>query len=1060
MSRSSYAGSTNSQTSAGPKDRDVPGGYPESEASHVVSSEQSLSEAVHARRAEFTRPHTIRIKVGTWNVAGKKGTEHDVTGWFVGGQGVSESLSGLEITNCGQSNGGSSASLPPDDRREGVGEQEARRTTKGSTLPRNDPGQLPAGEEIGLYVLGLQEIVDITSVTEAVRPYTDPSSSLKWKEKLEAGLPMGYRLVSEQQLIGLMLFIYASPAVLPHVGSVSTTSCGTGLMGYMGNKGAVTTRIVLGETTRLVFINCHLSSGVGKAELDRRNWDTQQILSRTRFDPIADSLGSTASRGERIGEEDFAFWFGDLNYRLEGIPGNDVRRLLMLHTRNEYDLSQASARKIEKELASDTDSAKRREAEHNRASSSASSITSSNLSSSMASIMSDTDSVSTRDTVEGTLDPGSDPAHLQTTIDSILPHDELHQQQKTRKMFHDGWREGPVTFLPTYKYDVGSVGVFDTGDKKRGPSWCDRILYRTRKDKLDYENMLIEEEDAKKKDADMTAKGIDKAAADEDMLYDYDPEADGEDEQQGDSSNKTSGQPTSVMTKEGFEDIITLEYYVSHQRVLSSDHKPLDAIFKLEYDAAIPELKAKVHHEVARALDRAENEGRPVVTLIVDGTSSEDHTESDGVDFRGVRYEDDKVRSLTVANTGRAAADFGLVSQPIGKSQTMATTPRWLTADIDLRPHQPEDPKHKKERPEWCKDIPYIYRLEPGEACSIRLTAGVHTRDYARKLNQSEQLESVLILRVKDGRDHFVPVRGTWKQSVHGRAIDALCRIPEGGVRRLQSQRADRSKHEHADENAVMWSAPREIFRLTEAIENLVERVLAEASILSSQSEHDGEHSPWLEVSGWPLVSESWTLEADARRVLRVEVNEALDTDQPFAKTMPTDTIPLHQLEALAEGMLRFLADLEDGVITEELWQSLEKDFFSKNHGKVTLPVDEQRASVLEVLSAGPKHSTSFILVTSMLGRIIQELANYRQQGPPAVPEPSDLPLSPKSAVRRKTLDVDPGVAASQLARKNLAIIFAEAMIRSPEPATAKIKATIQQQKQELVELFLDAGAT
>ena len=53
---------------------------------------------------------------------------------------------------------------------------------------------------------------------------------------------------------------------------------------------------------------------------------------------------------EKIGDEDFAFWFGDLNYRLDDVPGEDVRRLLLLHTRNEYDTENKSKRKIDSEL--------------------------------------------------------------------------------------------------------------------------------------------------------------------------------------------------------------------------------------------------------------------------------------------------------------------------------------------------------------------------------------------------------------------------------------------------------------------------------------------------------------------------------------------------------------------------------------------------------------------------------------------------------------------------------------------------------------------------------------
>lgn len=37
--------------------------------------------------------------------------------------------------------------------------------------------------------------------------------------------------------------------------------------------------------------------------------------------------------------------------------------------------------------------------------------------------------------------------------------------------------EGPITFAPTYKYDAGT-NQYDTSEKRRAPSWTDRILWK------------------------------------------------------------------------------------------------------------------------------------------------------------------------------------------------------------------------------------------------------------------------------------------------------------------------------------------------------------------------------------------------------------------------------------------------------------------------------------------------------------------------------------------------------------------------------------------------------
>ena len=1021
--------------------QDTPGAFPvtpsESELPTIITSQLSLSQAVHQRRSEYTRSYTTRVKVGTWNVASLSGTERDIGGWFVDGKGVSETLSGSFFSE--------------DDRKSGEGHhddegtiieevaaQEARRTKKKSTIPKNDQGSIPGGGDIGLYVLGLQEIVDISSATEALRPFTDPHPAKKWKKAVAEALPGGYQQVAEQQLIGLYLVIYASSSIAPAISSVSTTSVGTGLMGYMGNKGAVTARIILGETTRMVFVNCHLTAGVEKGSLERRNWDASQVLSRTKFEPVYNGGGVMEEFGEGIGDEDFAFWFGDLNYRLESIPPEDVRRLLMVHTRKEYENGQDSKKGTESIPRPDSPVVVHENEGANRSfaddGSSSHTITDSIVEKSIHSSI-------TLPSSEH-MDPTSDPSSLQATLSSLLPHDQLHLQMRTRKAFHDGWKEGPIDFLPTYKYDVGSVAMFDSSEKKRGPSWCDRILYRTRKDRLEYQRLVRDEEEARKRDDEMEARGIDIAAEDEEVLFDYNPETDGAAEEYDEEVDDVTD-PDIVLTKTGFEDKLHLDYYTSHQRVLSSDHKPLDAVFTLTYDAVDPVVKAKVHQEVVRELDKAENEGRPGVTIVVDhqhdhdGNSDTDpHSPTfEGVNFGHVKYDHVKTRNITIANTGRVPATVSFVDRSVKQDQPGGVAPPWLSIRFD------RESDHKNRTSGALQ-----YNIEPGDAINVELTIQIIDMEQVRKLNEGlEKLEDILVLRIKNGRDYFLPIRGKWLQSAFGRSLEKLTRIPEGGVRRLQHQRPDKSSHggSHGSEG-VKWSAPREVFRLTEAIEELVERSIAEWEMKGDQ-----ENPPWDDLR-WPFASQKTLEQANAKEHNKACIREALDTDRPFVELISPEVDCMQKLEAIASVLLDFLKSLQDGIVTKDFWTEIENGLVRREKAKKPFTGEEERTWILDVLSAEPIHSISFTLITFMLSRIANEIAPVRRTT--EMPE-SSMEVSERS--RTRIASQDSAQNRRQQVDMAFATIIADAIIRTPEEAKGREPKASELRRMRVIEVFL-----
>lgn len=1015
----------------------------------------SLSRAVKARKAEYTRRRTIRVKVGTWNVAAISGTEKDVGKWFVQGEGVCEKFSGAKGSQF-QHAGSTDEASPKEN-------EEQKQQAPFHYSP----------EGVDLYVLGLQEIVDVSSPAETLRPYVDPAPSNRWKEAVHKALPPGYQLVSEVQLIGLLLLIYASPSIGESVSSISSTYVGTGLMGYMGNKGAVATRLVLGETTSLVFVNSHLAAGSDKNSLERRNWDASQIGSRAKFQPIEPKDGGDDAN-DSIGDEDFTFWFGDLNYRLDDIPGGDVRQVLARHTINAYDTSHQ-----EKKNA-DTRRDSKSEPDEQRPPSPTTQAAANEW---------------PEPVTDEEIDPHNDPASLQTTISSLIVHDQLRIQQRLGTAFHKGWREGQITFLPTYKYDVGSVAMFDSSEKHRGPSWCDRILYRTRRDKVKHEQLDRETEEARKRDKEMQARGLDKAVADDNVLFDYDPDVDGLDgaaEVEEYNPDNDEEDAASTTSQDASWDPVRLDHYVSHQGILSSDHKPLDAIFTLTFDAVSPSLKAKVHQEVVRELDKAENESRPGLTVVVDKHHDEKRTERDpnAVDFGDVIFDVPVHRSLTVANTSSASANFSFAERPSMNDEHKTESPSWL----DIQIERPADGGSKRQTTATSSS----HTLLPGEVANVDVTAHVQNIEHVRLLNLKKfKLEEILVLHVDSGRDHFISVSGKWQPTCFGCSVDELTRMPEDGARSLASSDASYPSQPNTE---VRLSAPRELFRLTESISELVERAVAEWSMTKGES---GEQAPWtIDPSGaaWPFQPDTWTMKDPRDRApLLTAVRESLDTNGSLSSIFPPEIPPLHRLEILSQTLLTFLNSLSDGIVTASVWQDMEQQMIAREKSK-TPPRswEETQAWVLESLAYSPAHSVSFTFVTFMLARIANEVApvpsttqsskDTKQDSdkkPQDQDQPADTqqtqPPTPASAAafisagsfRRKNRSplsstgsdsaasnpsqVSPAAARRQAVESSLASIFARVLISAsvPTPTKDKERRATDERKKSIIEPFL-----
>ncbi|PWN50486.1 DNase I-like protein, partial [Violaceomyces palustris] len=184
--------------------------------------------------------------------------------------------------------------------------------------PSSHPG-LPR-EAPDIYAVGFQELVPLsvglsaTSSSTLDRVDVEIRRSIRHHQAIvrpdatyppisQAGGPESYALLAKVDLVSIALFVYAreSQGFPPHpdntsvasrVKEIRTAKVGTGLAGLMGNKGAVGVRLVIADRALgddqeqhqiLTFVSAHLTAHDHNVE--RRNWDYQQIVKRLVFEP-------------------------------------------------------------------------------------------------------------------------------------------------------------------------------------------------------------------------------------------------------------------------------------------------------------------------------------------------------------------------------------------------------------------------------------------------------------------------------------------------------------------------------------------------------------------------------------------------------------------------------------------------------------------------------------------------------------------------------------------------------------------------------------------------------
>lgn len=209
--------------------------------------------------------------------------------------------------------------------------------------------------------------------------------------------------------------------------------------------------------------------------------------------------------------------------------------------------------------------------------------------------------------------------------------------------------------------------------------------------------------------------------------------------------------------------------------------------------------------------------------------------------------------------------------------------------------------------------------LIPGEpSATIEFTMTID-RNTAQLLNSGrEVLDDILILRLENGRDYYITVKGTFARSCFGMSADELVMYSEP-IRNIPIDPVERAKKIDPKASSALC-VPKELWRIIDAIYE------------------KGIQEPHLFVE--PGIADEMK-----------QIRESLDTGAPFGQAM---------IHSYAEVFVSFLSSLSSPIVPSALFPSMEID---------AATIQSSARRLLEELP--PIHYNVFVYVISFFREVL-----------------------------------------------------------------------------------------
>ncbi|KAK3031001.1 hypothetical protein RJ639_036851 [Escallonia herrerae] len=312
-----------------------------------------------------------------------------------------------------------------------------------------------AAADVGIVVVGLQEVemgAGFLAMSAARETVGLEGSALGqwWLDMIGKTLDEGstFERIGSRQLAGLLITAWVRNSIRGHVGDVDVAAVPCGFGRAIGNKGAVGLRMrVCGRV--MCFVNCHFAAHLEAVK--SRNADFDHVYRTMVFSRPANVVNATAGMVPLF-LNCFLVWL--LN----------VFVLAYLCSRLQLILSAAAGVSSAVQMLRGANAMSIHSAE-------------------LMPELSEADLVVFLGDFNYRLDGISyDEARdfvSQRCFDWLRERDQLRVEMKAGYAFQ-GMREAAIRFPPTYKFERHQAGLagYDSGEKKRIPAWCDRILFR------------------------------------------------------------------------------------------------------------------------------------------------------------------------------------------------------------------------------------------------------------------------------------------------------------------------------------------------------------------------------------------------------------------------------------------------------------------------------------------------------------------------------------------------------------------------------------------------------